>query len=149
MPVSGLLRGSGRVERFTRTGRVRDVAEIRAARVERARRERAEALAAWELLATDGPVRLSSFARLDHDVFERLLDLLGRALSTAAGSDGTRRGATADGRMEIVLSPPPPGASPAVLRTPRGRLEGPDYTVDIRGIAVRRAARGTDRRAAS
>jgi len=146
VPVSVLLRASGRVERFTRTGRVRDVAAVRAARAERAHKQRAQALAAWELLATDGPVRLSSFDRLDHDVFERLLDLLSRTLSTVAGSDGTRRGVTADGRMEIVLSLPPPGTPPAVLRTPRGRLEGPDYTVDIRGIGMRCTA---GRRAAS
>jgi uncharacterized protein (TIGR02677 family) len=147
VPVSALLRGSGRVERFTRTGRMRDVAAVRAARAERARRERAEALAAWDALATDGPVRLSSFVRLDHEVFERLLDLLGRALSSAALTDGTRRSVTADGRMEIVLLPPLPGAAPAVLRTPRGRFEGPDYTVDIREVATRRARRRGGRQA--
>jgi hypothetical protein len=90
---------------------------------------------------------LSSFVRLDHEVFERLLDLLGRALSSGALTDGTRRSVTADGRMEIVLSPPLPGAAPAVLRTPRGRFEGPDYTVDIRGVATRRARRRGGRQA--
>lgn len=147
--VSALLRGSGRVERFTRTGRVRDVAQVRAARADRARQERAEALAAWDLLATDGAAPLSAFARLDHGVFERLLDLLGRALSAAAGSDGTRRAITADGRMEIVLAQPGPGAPPAVLSTPRGRFEGPDYQVDIRSIAAHRRRRTSARRAAS
>ena len=135
--VSALLRRSGRVERFTRTGRVRDVAALRAERAERARRERAEAEAAWHVLGTDGPTRLSAFARLDHDVFERLLDLLGRALGAPAGSDSARRSAAADGRMEIVLRAPVPGRI-AVLCTPRGRFEGPDYLVDIRDRAGRR-----------
>ena len=138
VPVSALLRGSGRVERFTRTGRVRDVAALRAERADRARTERAEALAAWHELATDGAVPLSSFAQLDHAVFERLLDLLGRVLSGRAASDGLRRATTADGRMEIVLTPPPLGARPAVLHTPRGRFSGPDYRVDIRDLAARR-----------
>jgi uncharacterized protein (TIGR02677 family) len=136
--ISGLLRTSGRVERFTRTGRVRDVAALRVERAERARRERMEAEAAWEVLGTAAPTRLSAFARLDHDVFERLLDLLGRALSASAGSDGLRRSVTADGRIEIVLAPPPAGARMAVLHTPRGRFESPDYLVEIRDVATSR-----------
>jgi hypothetical protein len=51
--------------------------------------------------------------------------------------------------MEIVLAPPRPGAPPAVLSTPRGRFEGPDYQVDIRSIAAQRRRRGDVRRAAS
>ncbi|SDH11002.1 TIGR02677 family protein [Pseudonocardia oroxyli] len=132
VPVSALLRSSGRTERHTRPGRVRDVAVLRAERAERARQERAQADAAWAVLAGSGPVSLSSFGRLDHGVFLRLLELLGRALSSAAGSDGRRRAVTADGRMEIVLSPPAAGTASAVLLTPRGRFEGPDYLVDIR-----------------
>ncbi|MGP3999650.1 TIGR02677 family protein [Streptomyces sp. 8N706] len=129
--VSALLRTSGRTERFTRTARVRDIAALKAARAERARHERAELEAAWDMLRTDGPVRLSDFARLGHGVFERLLDLLGRALSSGPDSTGARRGTTGDGRVEVVLRPAPDGGS-AVLRTPRGTLEGPDYVVEVR-----------------
>ncbi|MHA6781974.1 TIGR02677 family protein [Pseudonocardia saturnea] len=136
--VSALLRGSGRVERFTRTGRVRDVSALKAERAERARRERAEVEAAWDLLTTAGPTRLSAFARLDHSVFERLLELLGRALSAELSADGARRSVTADGQMEVVLRPPPRDGRRAVLLTPRGRFEGPDYLVEIRGAAARR-----------
>ncbi|MFE7558642.1 TIGR02677 family protein [Kitasatospora sp. NPDC057500] len=130
--VSALLRTSGRTERFTRTGRVRDVGGIKAARAERARKERAELEAAWDVLGTDGPVRLSGFGTLDHAVFERLLDLLGRALAARPDGGGVRRAVTSDGRVEVVLQPLP-DAGRAVLRTARGRLEGPDYLVDIRG----------------
>ncbi|WP_432095715.1 TIGR02677 family protein [Streptomyces sp. bgisy100] len=129
--VSSLLRSSGRTERFTRTARVRDVAGLKAARAERARHERAELEAAWDLLRTDGPVRLSDFGGLEHGVFDRLLDLLGRALSTPPDSTGARRGSTGDGRVEVVLREAADGRT-AVLRTPHGSLEGPDYLVEVR-----------------
>jgi uncharacterized protein (TIGR02677 family) len=135
--VSALLRSSGRTERFSRTGKVRDVAAIKAARAELAKAERAELQAAWSLLATDGPVRLSAFGRLEHGVFQRLLDLLGRALSTGPDASGVRRGVTSDGKVEILLTPPPDSRA-AVLRTSRGRFAGPDFVVDVRVAGVRR-----------
>ena len=46
--------------------------------------------AAWHMLDTGGAIRLSGFARLDHAVFERLLDLLGRALGAAPERQGDR-----------------------------------------------------------
>ncbi|WP_206306970.1 TIGR02677 family protein [Streptomyces sp. F001] len=128
--VSALLRTSGRTERFTRTARVRDIAAVKAERTERARAERAELARAWRALATDGPVRLSSFGALDPAVFERLLDLLGRALSARPDTTGLRRASTGDGRVEITLAPPPDGRT-AVLRTAQGVLAGPDYVVAI------------------
>ncbi|MFD5127996.1 TIGR02677 family protein [Streptomyces olindensis] len=128
--VSALLRTSGRTERFTRTARVRDVAAVRAERAERARVQRAELARAWRGLETDGPVRLSSFGTLDPAVFDRLLDLLGRALSARPDAGGLRRAVTGDGRVEIALSPPPDERT-AVLRTTKGTLAGPDYVVHI------------------
>ncbi|MEV7603355.1 TIGR02677 family protein [Kitasatospora sp. NPDC089797] len=136
--VSALLRTSGRTERFTRTGRVRDIGGLKAARAERARKERAELEAAWAVLDTDGPVRLSGFGTLDHTVFERLLDLLGRALAVRPDGGGTRRAVTSDGRVEIVLRPLSDGTR-AVLQTSRGRLEGPDYLIEVRGPGSERA----------
>ncbi|MFE3887785.1 TIGR02677 family protein [Streptomyces lydicus] len=135
--VSALLRTSGRTERFTRTAKVRDIAAVKAERAERARAERAELALAWRDLATDGPVRLSSFGELDPGVFERLLDLLGRALSARPDATGLRCATTGDGRVEIALSPPPDDRT-AVLRTVKGALAGPDYVVRIT------AAGGTD-----
>ncbi|MEV6769670.1 TIGR02677 family protein [Nocardia sp. NPDC051030] len=134
--VSPLLRSSGRTERFSRTGAVRDVAALKAERAKRAAAERAELQAAWDLLDTGGAVRLSSFGRLDHAVFERLLDLLGRALGAAPRSDGIRRGGTTDGRIEIVLRPPPDGRQ-AELKTPQGVFHGPDYILEIIALTVR------------
>jgi hypothetical protein len=134
--VSALLRTSGRTERFTRTGRVRDISATRAARAERARRERAELQAAWQVLTTDGrPVRLSAFGELDPAAFERLLDLLGRALSSRPDSTGVRRAVSADGGVEILLEG---GAAAddrtARLHTANGVMSGPDYVVRISGV---------------
>lgn len=128
--VSPLLRASGRIERIGRTGTIPDVAAVKAERAARAARERAELEAAWDMLDTGGAVRISSLAKLDYSVFERLLELFGRALGSAAGSDGLRRGTTSDGRIEIVLRPPLDGAV-AELTTPRGVFRGPDYVVQI------------------
>ncbi|MGW0316086.1 TIGR02677 family protein [Streptomyces flavidovirens] len=129
--VSALLRTSGRTERFSRTGKVRDIAEVKSARAQQARLERAQLEAAWDHLATDGPVRLSAIGELDHTVFERLLDLLGRALSARPDRHGTRRALTGDGRVEIMLHPLRDDRT-VTLRTPHGALTTGDYTLDIR-----------------
>lgn len=139
--VSALLRKSGRTERFTRTGKVRDVAELKRQRAERAQAERAQLEQTCSALATDGPVCLSRFAELDHTVFEHLLDMLGRALAAPADEHGRRVGATADGRAEVLLRDPADGRR-AELRTQHGRLTGPDYLVEVRLTDSRREATG-------
>ncbi|WP_246441167.1 TIGR02677 family protein [Saccharothrix tamanrassetensis] len=139
--VSALLRSSGRTERFSRTGRVRDVTAVKATRVERARAERAALKVAWDRLDTGGGIRLSQFELLDHDVLERLLDLLGRALATAPDRHGAHRAGTGDGRVEILLKPPAAHRVQAVIRTPRGVFTSPDYDVEIRTAGGRPARR--------
>ncbi|MFR9730955.1 TIGR02677 family protein [Saccharopolyspora sp. MS10] len=132
--VSALLRSNGRTETFGNTGKVRDVTGVAALRAARARRERAELESAWQRLGTGGEVRLSSFGELEIGVFDRLLDLLGRALASSADERGRRRACTGDGRVEIVLRDPADGAT-ARLRTSRGTLTSADYAVDVRVIA--------------
>lgn len=147
--VSALLRTAGRTERFSRTAKVRDIAAVKAARAERARQERAEMEAAWEQLSTDGPVRLSDIGTLDHTVFERLMDLIGRALSTRPDSaTSTRRAVTGDGRVEIELRPPADDHT-AVLHTTHGALTTPDYTVHIATPGSHRGTAGPGRREAT
>ncbi len=141
--ISPLLRSAGRGERFSRTGRVRDVAAVRAARAQRALAERSELEAAWDLLGTSGIVRLSSFDDLDHALFERLLELLGQALASSPDRSGTRRGSTADGRIDIILTPPADG-SVAQLTTSRGLFRGPDYSVEIRAHGAARVLRASE-----
>lgn len=144
VPVSANLRSSGRSGRVARTARVRDVAATARIRKERALAQRAQVERARRLLATDGPVRLSAFAELDHEVFEELLALLGRALSEPADGDGDRRALTSDGRLEIVLSAQPDDRE-ARLRTPRGILTGPDHMVSIHVLGGALAAEAKER----
>ncbi|MEU6127800.1 TIGR02677 family protein [Saccharopolyspora sp. NPDC047091] len=139
--VSALLRSGGRVEKFGSTGKVRDVAQLAALRAARARQERTELDAAWQRVATGGAVRLSSFAELEPGVFDRLLDLLGRALASRADDAGVRRACTGDGRVEIELSDPADGRT-AELRTSRGALRGPDFAVHVRLVADRAVEAG-------
>ncbi|GAA1582220.1 hypothetical protein GCM10009789_39980 [Kribbella sancticallisti] len=136
VPVSPLLRSSGQVQKFSRTGRVRDVAALKAARAERAAAERAELEAAWEFLDTGGPIRLSGMAKLDDRLFERLRELLGQALDSVPGPSGHRRATTSDGRAEILLWLPSDDAI-ATIRTPRGDFSGPDYVIEIRAVRSR------------
>jgi uncharacterized protein (TIGR02677 family) len=141
--VSPLLRSAGRVERFSRTARVRDVAKVKALRAERAKAERAELEAAWSMLDTgSGSIRLSSIGTLDHALFERLLELLGRALTIGPGRSGVRRTTTSDGRIEIVLRPARQDAI-AELRTPLGVFRGPDYDIEIRASGARQVRRAS------
>jgi uncharacterized protein (TIGR02677 family) len=129
VPVSPLLRTHGQLDRVARTARVRETGELAHRRRERARRERAELDEAWRRLATPGPVRLSAFARLDHDAFGRLLELLSRAFGAPVRA-GARRATTADGRLAIELIDPRDGRL-ATIRTPRGRFTGPDFVVSV------------------
>jgi uncharacterized protein (TIGR02677 family) len=126
---------------------VRDVAALKAGRAERARLERAELQAAWGRLATESPVRVSDFGELEHPTFERLLDLLGRALSSTRDTSGVRRGVTGDGKVELLLREPADSVV-AVLRTPRGLFRGPDYIVEVRTAGAATRSRRQDREAA-
>ncbi|RKN10564.1 TIGR02677 family protein [Streptomyces radicis] len=139
--VSALPRSSGRTERFTRTGRVRDVAAVRADRAERARAERADLEAAWSLLRTRGPVRLSHVAELDDPAFERLLDLLGRALAVRPDAAGLRRAVTGDGRLAVDRAEADVAAREDSVRAAASHLAG-------REGDVTRAARALDSLAA-
>jgi hypothetical protein len=94
------------------------------------------------MLDTGGKVRLSHFGRLDHALFERLLELLGRALASSPDGSGWRRGTTADGRIEIVLKPPG-DAAVARLETPHGVFCGPDYMIEVRAAGTHRVSRAS------
>ena len=89
-----------------------------------------------------GSIRLSSIGSLDHALFERLLELLGRALASDADRRGARWSTTSDGRIEIVLRPAA-RAAVAELRTPLGVFRGPDYDVEIRACDTRSAGQAS------
>jgi uncharacterized protein (TIGR02677 family) len=130
VPVSPVLRARGRIDHATPGRGVRDTAALRRRRQAEAARQRSEVEAAWRALATDGRVRLSTFADLEHATFARLLELLGMALGRAPDRRGRHRATTSDGQLEVVLQPD--GGGRAVLHTPLGRFDAPDYVVEIR-----------------
>jgi hypothetical protein len=114
-------------------GRVNPIGDPALVRVRR-QRQQAEALAAHERLResvlTDGSVPLSVFGELPAATFAELLALLAVGLDAPLASDGSRRGLSADGAVEVVLRDPGNGRT-ACLRTDAGTLRAPDYDVSI------------------
>jgi uncharacterized protein (TIGR02677 family) len=93
--------------------------------------ERAQTEAARVRLATGRPTRLGEIGRLDREEFALFLRLLGEALSAGPpGVDGTVRTITADGSVEVTLTPLP-GAGTVELHTPDGVLYGLDHEIVI------------------
>lgn len=133
VPVSRTLRESGRTEVFSRTAKIRDVADLRRERALRARAEREQARLAIESMRTDGATRISQLATLEPAPFSHLLDMLGRALAIP-GHD-SRAVRSSDGRVELTLTFPADDAR-ARLRTTTGELECPDFTVRIVVLAT-------------
>jgi hypothetical protein len=105
----------------------------------RRRREREQARAALARLLSNGPARLSDFARLDRHEFDLLLDLLSDVLCVPRVG-GVRSAVSGVSGVQIVLSDPEPEWEPAKLQIVDGTFTGPDYLVDIR-IAVDDTAR--------
>lgn len=126
--VSPLLRSSGREASMGRTGKVPEMAERRAAAREAARKQAAQLANAWSLLHTDGTVRLSHFADLPPERFDRLLELLAAAWQASPEPGGLRRAASADGATLIELRPVD---GTCTLRCARGALTGPDCEVRL------------------
>ncbi|WP_312877645.1 TIGR02677 family protein [Lentzea indica] len=128
VPVSPQLRKTGKQEHIGSTGKIRNVDEVRRNRREHAEKERAELEHAWRQIQTDGPIRISTLTKLDHDTFHRLIDLVGRALGSDPDSTGTRTAGTSDGRMQINLRN---ARGWATITTQKGTLSGPDYVIDV------------------
>jgi uncharacterized protein (TIGR02677 family) len=126
--LSPQLRTTGKQEHIGSTGKIRNVDEVRRNRREQAQRERSELEHAWRQIQTDGPIRISTLTKLDHDTFHRLIDLVGRALGSDPDSTGTRTAGTSDGRMQINLRNARGWAS---ITTQKGTLSGPDYVIDV------------------
>ncbi len=82
-------------------------------------------------LASDGSVRLSSFARLDYAQYRELLDLLCAALTTPPSPDGIRRCFSSDGQVEIHVTDDNPDRMTR-LETLLGVLHVPDFRVSIK-----------------
>lgn len=144
VPVAASLRSRGRAEHVARTGAVRDTADLGRARRARAAAERVAVEQAWRDLATDGAVQLSDLGAVDHPRLGRLLELLGQALASPPGPGGRRRAVTADGQLEIALTPPRDGARASLPSLDPdsgeclGTLGAPDYVITITSLVERR-----------
>jgi uncharacterized protein (TIGR02677 family) len=137
--ISPRLRRTGRA---TRRGRINDVIDRSREKQLLARlaaEEAAQVAAARRQLCTDGPVRLGELGTLDPVAFDLFLDLLGAALAQALDRQAAVVATTADGALEIELTPTGEGAW-AEVHTSTGLLSGPDQWVHIRETAGVRAA---------
>jgi uncharacterized protein (TIGR02677 family) len=114
-----------------RGAQVRDLSESRRQFEQSRAAERDELERLLARMTARGPTRLSSLQRVDTSEFRHLLSWIGRAYESPAGSDGTRRASSVDGRAEIVLRPPrDPCTERARLRVPHGTLELPDFEIE-------------------
>ncbi len=75
-------------------------------------------------------LRMKDLHRLHPVELEHLLGLLSRAFAQRREPDGSRRATSADGRLRLRLIPPPDGAR-ATIDAEHGRLNCPDYTIEI------------------
>lgn len=113
-----------------RSARVIDLAAGRERVIAERAAERAELEAVLRRFAGRSPLVLSDLEVLDPRSFSHLLGWISRAYEAPA-IDGRRRAASSDGRAEIALTAPSIGAR-TVLTTPHGRLDTPDYQLEVR-----------------
>ena len=99
-----------------------------------AEEEAAQLAEARRRLATDGASRLSDLKSLDRESFGLFLDLLGEALARKVRPHERARAVTADGTLEIRLTPTGDGRT-ATIRTEWGDLRGLDHVVEIVDLA--------------
>jgi len=75
-------------------------------------------------------LRMSELHRLHPVELEHVLGLVSRAFAHRRESDGSRRASTADGRQRIRLVPPADGAR-TTIAAQHGRLDCPDYAIEV------------------
>jgi uncharacterized protein (TIGR02677 family) len=133
------LRTHGAVSRSGRTPAALDFSDGRAWMAAVRRREREELDAALSRFAGRGAQRLSAVGVLSEDELAQLLALLDEALVAPRDPSGARRARSADGRHDIVLTPPADEAW-VLLDTAAGRLRCLDYALQVVPAAARRIA---------
>ncbi len=133
-PVVAFLRRPGATAPGRGRGaRVLDLETGRRRVLEARARERAELERLLRRFAGGGAIRLSTLAEVDEREFAHVLRWIGRAYEAPAAVDGTRHALSIDGRAAIVLrAPADPNRDRAALRAPHGRLDLPDYALEVR-----------------
>jgi uncharacterized protein (TIGR02677 family) len=144
-PVVAYLRRPGATAPGRGRGaRVLDLDAGRRRVLEQRARERAELDELLRRFASRGRVRLSALERVDEREFVHVLRWIGRAYESPAAADGTRNALSIDGRAAIVLrAPADPLRERTILRAPHGRLDVPDYALEVRARQASASARTT------
>lgn len=117
-----------------RGAKVADLSEGRRRWHERRREERRELDQLLARMRERGPITLSALESVDAHEFRHLLAWIGRAYEAPSGTDGARWANSTDGRSTIVLrAPADPLRKRARLRAPHGRLDLPDFSLEVVG----------------
>ncbi len=124
------LRESGRRTIAGRAPRIVDHGASRRRLREAHQRLRKRRRRALERFADRGPQRLDELAVLTGDELDLLLELLDRLLSKPADDGGERQARSRDGRLTLTLSEPAED-SMVIVKTARGRLTLPAYTLTV------------------
>lgn len=132
--IAPRLRTTGRGERTGRAAAIEDHSDAKrelAGRLAQNRMKRTRALASF---ADRGAVRLSQLGKLDEDRFDVLLEFMGRTLGRSATRGGPVTSLDGSFRVTIAVTPDAPRTS---IRTPRGRLTGPDLVFEVEEVPRR------------
>jgi uncharacterized protein (TIGR02677 family) len=92
--------------------------------------EQAQLARLLERLRSGQTLRMGDLHRLHPVELEHLLGLLSRAFAQRREANGTRRATSPDGRLRLRLIPPPDG-SRTTIDAEHGRLDCPDYAIEI------------------
>ncbi len=132
-PVVAHLRTPGaRTPGTGRGAQVVDLSDGREQFEQRRQAERRELAKLLARLADSAPIKLSSLGRVNAYEFRHLLAWIGRAYESPPGRDGMRRASSTDGRATIALRQPrDPLRERARLHAPHGRLDLPDFEIEV------------------
>lgn len=133
--ISPRLRRTGSYERRGKPNRVIDRRDERRLLAARAIAEAEQTAEARARLVTQQPIRLSDLGPLDPDAFSLFLALLGDALSAQRPDQREIRTTTADGSLEVLLTPVAGGA-PVEIRTDTGVFSGPDHVLHVTDVTT-------------
>jgi uncharacterized protein (TIGR02677 family) len=138
--IAARLRATGHYQRRGQLKRVVDRSMERECLARQVAAEREQTELARRRLATGRPAKLSELGTLDSREFGLFLRLLGEALSAGPpGPDGLIRTVTADGSLEITLTPLDDGTVAAIV-TSEGTMHGPDHELTILDLTIPREA---------
>lgn len=94
--------------------------------------EREQLARLLERLRAGSELRISELHTLHPVELEHLLTWIARAFSQRRAADGSRTATSADGRTTLRLTPPADGAR-TQIRAIHGRLNAPDYRIEVLG----------------